>query len=208
MKILVITNYRCGSSYYGHTLAAKLKLANYGEILNSNNKNGTATVPGTASHREKLNTLSDGVYKIMPDQVCDVPLEEWIDAVDLHVFLYRRDFIAQAKSWIAINETNDWYNNGLVGNPFTGKYGTLVTHTIAPSQEIADRRTQQLIGNWETIRTVYECYPSEVVCLEDFNYTKPYNKKYIWESEIQIADYDTESIFKNRQKKSNSPLLG
>lgn len=196
---LIITNYRCSSTTFSMEKAEELNLPWKGEILLK--KQGITEIGNAscgASESEKLKEIQKGApacFKIMPNQ-STLGLETWIKSVDKHVYLYRRDFQAQARSWISIHETLDWGNNGFKNDKHRGEHGATVMHHIDPHPSKIQRLTNQLIKNWEIIREIYKKFPGEVYCLED-RPQAPYNKKYIWASEPDIPDYDIESIFRD-----------
>lgn len=185
-RILIITNYRCGSTVFLQQMCEKYDLPSIGEILrNRKNANFKFTCPG--------------IMKLMPDQLRNRDISEFTENSDKIIYLYRRNFRDQALSWIGIQKKNDHGNNGMIGNIWQGEYGETVQHTIDVNQKFADRQINQLISNWNKIKDYYPKWKGEVVCYEDYyvgDKYHPYNRKYNWKYMPKIPDYDIENIFK------------
>lgn len=210
INILIVTNYRTASTSIGFLIAEQYDVPFYSEIFNRNGRYGLGELPGDASHGAKLNAIIHGVegaFKIMPDQENDVPLSDVAKAVDKVVYLYRRDFTAQAKSWLGMQASLDWGRNGFKLSPsfslrdlhLNTNLGTTITHHVPFTQEESDMWINQLIQNWEYVGDFYQQYPGEVICMEDYledTEYLPYNRSYTWENEIVVPEYSPEDLFK------------
>ena len=95
--------------------------------------------------------------------------------------MYRRDFDAQAMSWIAWNLSDDHEHH----------WGEEKEFSINATQPVADVYSNQLIENYKFMKTIYKKYPGSVYCMEDFPVKRPYNRKYNWLNEIKIQPFNT-----------------
>ena len=97
------------------------------------------------------------------------------------IFLYRRDFEAQAKGWIAWNMAGDHDHH----------YGDLRTYNIDVSQEVANKYIKELKDNYRFMNYAFKRYGGNVYCMEDFPHQIPYSRRYNWINDIQIPNYKT-----------------
>jgi len=120
----------------------------------------------------------------MPDQIdhslTGIKLIE--DRCDELIYLYRRNFVSQASSWIAWNLTGDHDHH----------WGENRTYEVEPTQEIADKYTNQLLENYQSMKYIYNQYPGRVFCLEDFPNQYPYNRNYKWQSKVKIPSFNVQ----------------
>ena len=153
-KICVITNYRTGSTFFIRETFLTNRIMPMGdwEHFNSNKPFGRLLF--------ELQQRTAFVFKLMPDQINldESKFNDIIGQCDEIVYLYRRDFEAQAKGWIAWNVSGDHEHH----------YGELKRYDIKISQEDADKYSQQLINNYKFMRDTFKKFPGNVYCLEDF----------------------------------------
>ena len=123
------------------------------------------------------------VLKLMPDQIQldESKYHDLLGQCDEIVYLYRRDFEAQARGWIAWNIAGDHEHH----------YGEHKLYDIKVTQEQADMYSQQLIDNYKFMNYSFKKFPGNVYCLEDFPIQVPYSRIYNWQSDITIPDFNT-----------------
>ena len=102
-KICLLTNYRTGSTFFIREtfLSNRILPTEEWEHFNTDK-----------SFEESLQILKDRdefVFKIMPDQIDldKTKLKKVLNECDEVIYLYRRDFEAQARGWIAWNLSGD-----------------------------------------------------------------------------------------------------
>ena len=182
-KICVLSNYRTGSTFFIRETFLTNRIMPMGNWEHFNtNQNFNFLV-------QQLAIRNAFVFKLMPDQI------DWhkdrfktiIDECDQIIYLYRRDFTAQAKGWIAWNMAGDHDHH----------YGELKTYNIDVTQEIADKYIKQLQDNYSFMNYAFKKYGGEVYCMEDFPHQIPYSRKYNWKNDIKIPNYNThKSVFR------------
>lgn len=176
-KCLLVTNYRTGSTSFCIQNKAEHIFNNF-EILKNT----------TVEHAcEKIQRQPASISKIMPDQFDhDISkFEKLHEHITDLVYLYRKDFTAQCKSWIAWNFSSDHLFH----------YGGTRTYHIDCTQQQAEPYIDQLLENYNTIKKLYKLYPGPVYAYEDIQNNKPYNRVYNWKNHIQIPEYNTGEIF-------------
>lgn len=200
-RILVITNYRTGSTNFVHALSEKYDLPMRGEICLSKWKIGKENKQ--SGKIKMLRQGAQGVYKIMPDQLNGSKLKDWIAVSDKVYYLYRRDFNAQVRSWLGVTQSGSWRKNGFVGGktPHTGEYGKIEEFKVKAIPSTVKMVVTKLRKNYQHMADSYKTHPGELVAYEDFykneNY-KPYNKKYNFvqtRGGLQIPDINVEALF-------------
>lgn len=205
----VISNYRCGTSTFTMKLAEEYNVPYCGEIFNAGKPFPIGKAGSKASKQAKLEQVlsgAQGAFKIFPNQCNYDMLKKMMLAADKTYYLYRRDFVAQTRSWVGMSQTGDYGKNGFIIDPnrkasgINGEYGETVKHNIRTNQGTVNQKAKQLKHNWEIIRKLYKELPQfEVVCYEDhFKKTdwKPYNREYTWlNGKLNFPEYDVESIF-------------
>lgn len=120
---------------------------------------------------------------MMPDHIDHsiIKLDKLATVCDEFIYLYRRDFEAQARSWIAWNIAGDHDHH----------WGEMKEYNIDITQQVADRYIQELIDNYQSMNYAFKKYPGTVYCLEDFPVKTPYDRKYNWINKITIPDFNT-----------------
>jgi len=176
-KVCVITNYRTGSTFFIRETFLTNRIMPMGDWEHFNNdKNFNYLL-----HELKQRTAFS--FKLMPDHI-QLDKEKYhkiLSQCDELVYLYRRDFEAQARGWIAWNMSGDHDHH----------YGELKRYDIKLTQEEADKYTNQLIDNYKFMNWSFKKYPGNVYCLEDFPLQVPYSRIYNWQSDITIPDFNT-----------------
>lgn len=175
-KICLLTNYRTASTYFIRETFYTNKIPPTGNWEHFNQRNFLTAY-------KELKPINKFILKLMPDQI-DHSYEKFEalnNICDNIVFLYRRDFEAQAKSWIAWNLSDDHEHH----------WGEERQFNINVTQAVADMYTNQLIENYQFINKIYKKYPGSVYCMEDFPIQRPYNRKYNWLNEIKIQPFNT-----------------
>jgi len=185
-RCMVITNYRCGSTYFVEK-NWKQGYTNHYEIFDKKPYDD-------ALHT--LETTDNWIFKVMPQQKRQHKtakidfIERCIQRADKLVYLYRRDFAKQCISWIGKNLTGDWNHN-----PINGDYET---HKVNITQHHADNLCRVLIDGWEDIKQYYNKFPGEVYCLDDYQEQKPYKIKYEFNIDFRVPVYDIAGIFEEK----------
>lgn len=192
-SIGIVCNYRVGSTNIVRNMAAKEKLPNRWEIFND--------CRGFLATAENLREKNDNshidrimrqieqcpcVFKVMGDQLLwDMQHIHRLAKCTEFVYLYRRDWQAQVKSWVA------WIDAGDRGH----RYGKVKEYHIDVTQEFFDDQAHILKRNYEFMEQVFAAYPGDKMCLEDFPVQKPYDRRYTW-SRIFREDvtYDTKRL--------------
>lgn len=175
-KICLLTNYRTASTYFIRETFFTNKIPPTGNWEHFNQRNFLTAY-------KELKHVNKFILKLMPDQI-DLAYEKFeaINTIcDEIIYLYRRDFEAQAKSWLAWNLSGDYEHH----------WGEEKQFDIKTTQEVADAHTQQLIDNYKFIKTIFKKYPGSVYCMEDFPIYRPYNRKYNWINEVKIQPFNT-----------------
>lgn len=99
MKIVVLANYRTGSTAFCHTLSKMHRIPNLSELLQRDK---------TQDDYNKIN-FDSYVVKIMPDQVFEPIFSELIKTSVVYG-LYRRDIVEQITSYFVSTQRNVWQN--------------------------------------------------------------------------------------------------
>lgn len=176
-KICVITNYRTGSTFFIRETFLTNRIMPMGDWEHFNtDKNFDFLV-------NELQNRSAFTFKLMPDhiQLDKDKYNKILSECDEIVYLYRRDFEAQARGWIAWNVSGDHEHH----------YGELKRYDINITQEQADVYTNQLIDNYKFMKYSFKTFPGAVFCLEDFPIQVPYSRIYNWQSTITIPNFNT-----------------
>jgi LPS sulfotransferase NodH len=99
MKIVVLANYRTGSTAFCHLLSRMYRIPNFSELLQRDK---------TQDDYNKVN-FDQYVIKIMPDQVFEPIFSELIKSSVVYG-LYRRDMVQQITSYFVASQRNVWQN--------------------------------------------------------------------------------------------------
>jgi hypothetical protein len=176
-KICLLTNYRTGSTFFIREtfLTNRILPTEEWEHFNTDK-----------SFKESLQILKDReefVFKLMPDQIGldKGKLKKVFAECDEIIYLYRRDFEAQARGWIAWNLSGDHEHH----------WGESKTYNIKVTQDLADWYASELIDNYKFMKYAFKTHPGAVYCLEDFPVQIPYTRIYKWEKDIVISDFNS-----------------
>lgn len=177
-KVCVLTNYRTGSTFFIRETFLSNRIMPMEEWEHFNNKE--------KSFDQLLREVKDRkkfVFKLMPDQIDFDPkkYQKILDECDEVVYLYRKDFVAQAKGWIAWNIAGDHDHH----------YGDVKQYDVKVTQDLANWYIDELIGNYKFMKQAFKEKPGSVYCLEDFPIQVPYARLYNWQNEISIPVYNT-----------------
>ena len=176
-KVCVLTNYRTGSTFFIRETFLSNRIMPMGDWEHFNNNKSFEFL------LDELKQRTAFVFKLMPDQIQldEAKYNDILGECDEVVYLYRRDFEAQARGWIAWNISGDHEHH----------YGEHKLYNIKLDQEQADKYSQQLIDNYKFMNKSFKKFPGNVFCLEDFPIQIPYSRVYNWQSEIAIPNFNT-----------------
>ena len=123
------------------------------------------------------------VFKLMPDQIGlnKTKLKKVFDECDEIIYLYRRDFEAQARGWIAWNLSGDHEHH----------WGESKTYQIKVTQDLADWYSNELMDNYKFMSHAFKIRSGPVHVLEDFPIQIPYSRMYNWKNNVTIPDFNT-----------------
>lgn len=176
-KVCVLSNYRTGSTFFIRETFLSNRIIPMGDWEHFNNNKNFAFL------LDELKQRTAFVFKLMPDQIQmdQAKYNDILGQCDEIVYLYRRDFEAQARGWIAWNMAGDHDHH----------YGELKRYDINITQEVADKYCQELIDNYKFMNKSFKKFPGNVYCLEDFPIQIPYSRLYNWQTEITIPNFNT-----------------
>lgn len=189
-RICLVTNYRTGSSFLSRSISDVNKINPIGEYFGPCSY--VDQFPFSLAIRN-FNTMKEFNLKFMANHV-DYDMEK-IDQIlskcDRIIYLYRRDFKAQALSWVASQRTMSWSQTGF--KEFYQRDDDKVIIRPPLPEDFVKHNIDILKNNYIAMSEIYRRYPGNVFCLEDFDIKKPYQRKVIWECEKpSIEDFDVE----------------
>lgn len=241
--VAVVCNFRTGSTAFTIMKADEYELPYEAEIFSHDRPGRVGSIPQRAqlqkdyfiTQAEILDLIqSDANYitelnkpqthicfKVMPGQVEDMStMEEIVKSVDKVIYLYRRDFEATCKSWVAVRRHGDFHKTGfIVESPrwspdrlrevHLGTKGKDEKHIVTVDPDDAaltggmgvvtvPNCIRQIQDNYERMAELYKKYPGELVCMEDYfvrDKWRPYNKEVNWVRDIDVPEFDVESLF-------------
>lgn len=192
-KICVFTNYRTGSSSLTQNIATLNNIESVGEQF------AYESVDRDISKFEKtfldIHKNNQFVLKLMADHLRynDELINKVLSSVDKIIYLYRRDFTAQAKSYIASYLT---HTLGPFGYKEIINSKSSIINVPENYTEHFDNIVNKLKMNYLKMSEFYKKVPGDLLCLEDFEVKRPYIKTVIWPGpEPIIEPYDVESLF-------------
>lgn len=193
-KICVLTNYRSGSSSFCTSIGNTNKTYMLGEYFNPVTFNGTGFTINKALRN--LYSMDRYVLKLMPDHLRynhDL-LDTVLSHADKIIYLYRRDFVAQAKSFLAANSTKSF---GITGyKELDQSPETSIIKVPELSETFIEENVNRLRNNYIAMADCFKKFPGEVFCLEDFPKQNPYRTTVIWKKEVtNIPNFDVDSLF-------------
>lgn len=176
-KICVLTNYRTGSTFFIRETFLTNRILPTEEWEHFNTKQ---------TFEQSLQDLKDRdqfVFKLMPDQIDldKTKLKKVFDECDEIIYLYRRNFEAQARGWIAWNLSGDHEHH----------WGESKTYQIKVTQDLADWYSNELMDNYKFMSYAFKTRSGPVHVLEDFPIQVPYSRMYKWENNVTIPDFNT-----------------
>ena len=176
-KVCVLTNYRTGSTFFIRETFLSNRIMPMGDWEHFNNNKSFEFL------LDELKQRTAFVFKLMPDQIQldEAKYNDILGECDEVVYLYRRDFEAQARGWIAWNMAGDHDHH----------YGELKRYDIKITQEVADKYCQELIDNYKFMNKSFKKFLGNVYCLEDLPIQVPYSRIYNWQSQIVIPNFNT-----------------
>jgi hypothetical protein len=191
-NICLICNYRVGSTNTVKGLQAQGYGTNRWEVFGDARKIYPTADNINLSKSEHIQPVVESlkhgknVYKLMGDQVnFNIEVIDQLSESSKFAYLYRADFEAQVKSWVAWLTTGDHNHH----------YGEDRTYKVDVTQKFFDEQADVLKRNYEFMEKVYQKYPGDILCLEAFPQHKPYNRSYDWSFEPQMnVTYDTSKL--------------
>lgn len=193
-RICIFANYRTGSTTIIEKIVENNNLPGLGEYFRIMNIGYARLLPFEKVLRN-FNSMNEFVLKIMADHVGHdmQKLSDIVTRCDRIIYVYRRDFKAQALSWLAADSTASY--NDL--KKLDGSVAELIVPNLTP--EYVDKQVDMLKNNYITMGKLYKKYPGEVICLDDFETKDPYTRKYVWTNgQPEIPEFNVEqAIFSN-----------
>jgi hypothetical protein len=194
-KICIFTNYRTGSSFLNSRIAATNNLLAIGEHFNYYNIKNNLPLFDTCY--TDLISKPRFAVKLMADHLVynNELIEKVLTKVDKIIYLYRKDFTAQAKSYISSASTNTFMVTGLKETFQTPEDSVITVADL--EQSVIDNYIDTLKKNYYTMAYFYKKFSGDLLCLEDFKIKNPYQKTIMWGGkEPVIPEFDVESLFK------------
>ena len=197
-KICLLTNYRSGSTSFCNALSNTNKIPIIGEYFNPVTFNKTGFTIDKALRN--LTSMNKYILKVMPDHLRynSELLTTVLSHADRVIYLYRRDFIAQSKSFLAANSTKSF---GITGyKELDQSPETSIVKVPELSEEYVHRNITVLKNNYLMMAECFKKFPGEVFCLEDFPKQNPYRSTIIWKKEVtNIPDFNVADLFEKTQ---------
>jgi hypothetical protein len=194
-KICIITNYRTGSSSLLTTIAGLNKYPSLGEYFNTVSYDGTGFTIDKAFRN--ITSMPRYIIKVMPDHLrynMDL-LTKVMSCSDRVIYLYRRDFVSQVKSFIAAKSTNSYSVTGYKELDQTPE--SSIVNVPVLTNEFIQEATNILTNNYLAMAECCKLFPGDVYCLEDFKNQNPYKKHINWSQNLPyIEPYDVDILFK------------
>lgn len=191
-NICLLCNYRVGSTNTVKDIVARSGATNRWEVFGDARKiypTADNIEQGKSDHIQPvLDSLKNGnnVFKLMGDQInWNLEVIDQIAENSVFVYLFRQDFEAQVKSWVAWLVTYDHNHH----------YGETRNYDVDVTQEFFDAQARILKANNKFLEHVYARYPGQITCLENFPVQKPYNRSYDWKFQPEMnVMYDTNRL--------------
>ena len=223
-NVVVLTNFRTASTTFTLMKSEEYNLPFKGELFSHERPHHIGALPngnkyifdnwGKPAHKgfflsrwnifQQLRDGAEACYKIMPSHFQNTrdvdlyQLEQVLKHADKVYYLYRKDFMAQIKSWMEVRQSGSFDKTGFVtnvaidqndglGDPYTRRMHQLHRGTLAPGptykntidpnhHDFTESKTQvetkwlvkQLTDNYEAMGEMYKRVPGELVCTEDY----------------------------------------
>lgn len=206
-RIVVLSNYRTGSSFFTDFVADLNQTVKIGEYF-APSESEERIIPVEKGLKQLL-TKPRYCYKLMANQIINDPTEEGYAQVkqvldlsaDRVLYLYRRDFKATALSLIAADWTKSYHVTGfnLIHNPNKIKFPVDITGI--PDWFI-ESRINILKFNYKMLGKYYRERGGNIYCMEDDFVDSlyiPYQREVVWvngEPDIDqfVNGYDVEKV--------------
>lgn len=241
-NVVILTNFRTGSTSFTLKKSDEYRLPYKGELFSHERPYPIGKLPTKQAladggmdyrHCDQLlsrwnlfQELRDGAqacYKIMPNHFDKdlTQLEMVLAQADKVYYLYRKDLMAQVKSWMEVRHSGSFGETGFITNTAeestrlrqlhlgTLKVGETYRNTIDPNDPMfTTSRTNvetrhlvtQIDRNYQAMGLMYKKVPGVLVCYEDYfsgDLYKPYNREIKWTSEPQIDEWVTDWTIEN-----------
>jgi|TARA_R110000744_G_scaffold284051_1_gene395395 hypothetical protein len=243
-NVVILTNFRTGSTSFTLKKSEEYRLPYKGELFSHERPHPIGKLPakqtivaqyGYSSYAwvdtylsrwnlfQELQAGNQACYKIMPSHFegDHFQLEKVLAEADKVYYLYRRDLMAQVKSWMEVRHSGSFDKTGFITNNsdeairqpqlHLGTLGDGETYqnTIDPNDPIfVSSRTNvetrhlvtQIDRNYQAMGLMYKKVPGVLVCYEDYfsgDLYKPYNREIKWTSEPQIDEWVTDWTIEN-----------
>lgn len=188
-RVIVCTNYRSGSTSFCEEYIKQNKIPRtrvLGECFGQLDDIPYMKIFNNLCSYDKF------FFKFMPSHVYfDMDKSrEILSKADLIIYLYRKDFIKQAKSFISASRTGSFYAGG---DSYT------VVKVPSVDESYVKKVTTTLKKNYEYMAKLRCEFPGPVYCYEDINSNRPYNKSTIWTNEPDIKSFNVEALFKESE---------
>jgi hypothetical protein len=187
-RVIVCTNYRSGSTSFCEEYIKQNKIPRtrvLGECF------GSGLFAGIPFKKTFNNLCSYDKFfvKFMPSHVYFAmdKSREILSKADLIVYLYRKDFISQAKSFVSADRTGSFY---------AGSDSPTIVKVPSVDESYVRSLTTVLKKNYECMAELRQEFPGPTYCYEDIHNNRPYNKTTIWTNEPDIEPFNVEGLFK------------
>lgn len=190
-RIAIFANYRSASSY------------THRQVVNANNIDGLGEYFAEVGRQEgdlpfdkamsNLQNIHRYTIKIMANQLKfdQDKIKAVLELCDKIVYVYRRDFRAQALSLISVSPNKLYSLMGFAGD------GQKPTEVIVPilSEAYIKSILDLLKDNYFCMAQFIKTHPGEIICLEDLHQQKPYLKTTIWQQPVpEFEDFNVEKV--------------
>lgn len=198
-KICIFTNYRTGSSFLSRKISNLSNSVGLGEHFAYQKRDRKITNYSESVFNEEFSNIHKNkrfLIKLMADHLdyTDGYIQQVLGSVDKIIYLYRRDFAAQAKSYVAGMMTKSLGFHG-----YKEMETSNITTVTVPEEykEHSPFLIDILKKNYIKMSEFYKKVPGDMYCLEDFEVQRPYRKIVVWPgTEPVIEPFDVESLFR------------
>lgn len=217
-NVAILTNFRTGSTSFTLKKAEEHNLPYKGELFSHEKPYSIGWLKQESDNWNIFDVLRIGkekaCYKIMPShfdktvngktKIDTFQIQTILEHADKVYYLYRRDFRAQIKSWLAVRRDGSFGHTGFLTNiPIhyggteaeytqrlsqlhSGSYGKTeepYKATMDPDDPVFHAKTtmsikslvEQLNDNYAEMAELYKRVPGELVCYEDYFSGDQYN---------------------------------
>ena len=194
-KVIIFTNYRSGSTKFAQKYTDSNKFSStacLGEYFGWSRRGRPGEISFDKSF-SNFNTYHKFCLKLMADHALydDSRLDAILSRSSKVIYLYRRNFVNQALSYIAAGSTRS-FTAGLLEEEDNDEEIVNVPYL---DERFVNTCVQTLKNNYEYMAKFYHKYPGPVYCLEDLGSPSPYKKQVNWTNKPEIESYDVEGLF-------------